>query len=89
MFGLKHFLNQKLVFQEFDLSPMAKSSSGWQSQSDRESRKGGGASREDEKRQEGAEGAGERLGERKQARLRFDFLLLLTLTSEPYRKAFR
>lgn len=68
---------------------MAKSSSGWQSQSGRESWKGGGASREAEKGKEGAEGAGERLGERKKERLRFDFLLLLTPTSEPYRKAFQ
>lgn len=89
IFGFKYFLNQRFVFQDFDLSPLAKSWSGWQSQSDRASREVGGAGREDEKGKEGAEGAGGRPGEREEGRLRLDFLLLLTPTSEPYRKAFR
>lgn len=41
IFGFKYFLNQRFVFQDFDLSPLAKSWSGWQSQSDRASREGG------------------------------------------------
>lgn len=59
IFGFKYFLNQRFVFQDFDLSPLAKSWSGWQSQSDRASREGGGSrprGRERERRSGGCRG---------------------------------